>query len=715
MSGQCGPWICQRILGRGGFGVVSLWFNVETQENIAIKECQLHNTSDKMRTWWNAEVDIMSKLEHDNLIRALPVPPELAPEPSQPPVLAMEYCEGGDLRKVLNLPQNCLGLSEIEIRHLASGVGSAINYLHKHRITHRDLKPENIVLKAVGGRTLYKIIDLGYAKELDINSLCNSFVGTVKYLAPELFISKPYSKAVDYWSLGVVVYECITGSRPFLPDTPPVEWHREVSKKSPEDISARYNNDKSEVIFSQKLPSSNHLCKPLAEHFELWLRLMLRWEPKARGSSRFNCFEILEQICSLKVLIILNVETNCLLSYSVKREDCIRDVSHRISLQTGIPEDEQFIIDAAGFKLDPDEPALKFCSDHLPKELSLFLFRTGMMEIPERENYNLPSNVNTIVKQPTVLLGPKGHRRAWAETVYWLTEEAKIYHQLMLAHGAALLNMMQDNSKLLRQKPIMETEIFQLEACQEFFKTSLDFDINKCKESLEISTHLITVGGQRMMETWTEISDRFNAPYNLVERGKSLIDSIVDRNAAVSSLQRGPEGTHIQVNKLKEFEEKGKELYDWFIQASDQDTIDHKNMVNLIAMCFCQRDELTKTVYSHICNIRKQQQHSESIFKACEQFLCDVKEARAELTTLQRQRQETMWSLIRNPLQPQQTSTGELDSTIQFLPSLSNDLESVQLLMDCREYTQKSNTMLKDMLKEQEQSMVYFSLPENNK
>ncbi|RUS90815.1 hypothetical protein EGW08_001434 [Elysia chlorotica] len=715
MSDQYGHWVFKKNLGRGGFGVVSLWFNEETQENIAIKECQLHNTSDKMRTWWKAEVDIMGRLEHDNLIRALPVPPELAPEPSQPPKLAMEFCEGGDLRKVLNLPQNCLGLSEKEIRQLASGIGSAINYLHKHRITHRDLKPENIVLKTVAGRTLYKIIDLGYAKELDINSLCNSFVGTVKYLAPELFISKPYSKAVDYWSLGVVVYECITGYRPFLPDTPPVEWHREVSKKSPEDISARYNNDKSQVIFSKKLPASNHLCKPLAEHFELWLQLMLRWEPKARGSSRFNCFEILEQICSLQVISILNVEKNSLLSYPVKKEDSIRDIMQLVSTQTEIPEDEQFLIDTAGFRIDPEEPALKFCSDHLSEELSVFLFRAGMMEIQERDNYNLPSNVNTIVKQPTVLLGPKGHRRAWAETVYWITEEAKIYHRLMLAHGAALLNMMQDNSKLLRQKSKMETEIFQLVACQEFFKNSLEFDINKCKESLEFSTHLNSVGGQRIMETWTELSIRFNAPHSLVERGKSLVEGIADMNAAVLSLQRRPDGTHMQVNKLKEFEEKAKKLYDWFIHANDPDTIDHTKMVNLIAMCFCQRDELTKTLYNHIRNIRDQQTESETIFNASEQFLHDVKEAREQLSTLQRQRQETLWSIIRNPHQQQQTSAGELDNTIQYLPSLSSNLESVQLLMDCREYSQKTTTMLKDMLKEQEQSMVYFSSPENNK
>ncbi|GFS16733.1 inhibitor of nuclear factor kappa-B kinase subunit alpha [Elysia marginata] len=139
-------------------------------------------------------------------------------------------------------------------------------------------------------------------------------------------------------------------------------------------------------------------------------------------------------------------------------------------------------------------------------------------------------------------------------------------------------------------------------------------------------------------------------------------------------------------------------------------------MVELVAKCFCQGDEHTKTLYNHISNVREQQLELESILKASEQFLQDVSEARTQLVTLQRQRQETMWSIIRNPqLQQQQVSTSELDSNIQFMPSLGNNLESVQLLMDCREFTQKSNSMLKDMLKEQEMSMGYFSSLESNK
>ncbi|XP_026550115.1 inhibitor of nuclear factor kappa-B kinase subunit alpha-like, partial [Notechis scutatus] len=133
----------------------------------------------------------------------------------------MEYCSRGDLRKLLNAPENCCGLKESQVLSVLSDVGSGIQYLHENRIIHRDLKPENIVLQDEAGKVIYKIIDLGYAKDLDQGSLCTSFVGTLQYLAPELFENSPYSKTVDFWSLGTVVFECITGFRPFLHNQQP--------------------------------------------------------------------------------------------------------------------------------------------------------------------------------------------------------------------------------------------------------------------------------------------------------------------------------------------------------------------------------------------------------------------------------------------------------------------------------------------------------------
>lgn len=67
-------------------------------------------------------------------------------------------------------------------------------------------------------KVVYKLIDLGFAKELGDGSVSASIVGTLNYLAPELLWKETYSCSVDYWSLGILFYEIITGIRPFLPN-----------------------------------------------------------------------------------------------------------------------------------------------------------------------------------------------------------------------------------------------------------------------------------------------------------------------------------------------------------------------------------------------------------------------------------------------------------------------------------------------------------------
>uniref|UniRef100_A0AAY4CAQ6 IkappaB kinase n=1 Tax=Denticeps clupeoides TaxID=299321 RepID=A0AAY4CAQ6_9TELE len=219
-----GPWELRERLGTGGFGNVTRWQNKETEEQIAIKQCR-QELSAKNKERWSLEIQIMKRLDHENVVAAREVPEALQKLATNDlPLLAMEYCQGGDLRKYLNLLENCCGMREGGILILLRDISSALTYLHKKRIIHRDLKPENIVLQQGEKRLIHKIIDLGYAKELDQSSLCTSFVGTLQYLAPELLEQQKYTVTVDYWSFGTLVFECITGFRPFLPTWQPVPW-----------------------------------------------------------------------------------------------------------------------------------------------------------------------------------------------------------------------------------------------------------------------------------------------------------------------------------------------------------------------------------------------------------------------------------------------------------------------------------------------------------
>lgn len=89
----------------------------------------------------------------------------------------------------------------------------AINELHTKGIMHRDLKLENILVDEKG---YLKIIDYGLAKILGGSELATSYCGTPEYLAPEMVDGQGHDKTVDWWALGVLMYEMLTGMTPFF-------------------------------------------------------------------------------------------------------------------------------------------------------------------------------------------------------------------------------------------------------------------------------------------------------------------------------------------------------------------------------------------------------------------------------------------------------------------------------------------------------------------
>lgn len=314
-------------LGTGGFGYVLRWHNKETGEEVAIKQCR-QELSPKNKERWCLEIQIMKKLNHKNVVSAREVPEGLQKlAPNDLPLLAMEFCLGGDLRKHLNQYENCCGLKEGAILTLLTDISSALRYLHENRIIHRDLKPENIVLQQGESRLIHKIIDLGYAKELDQGSLCTSFVGTLQYLAPELLEQQKYTVTVDYWSFGTLAFECITGFRPFLPNWQPVQWHAKVREKSNEHVVV-YEDLLGAVKFSSVLPTPNNLNTILAGKLERWLQCMLMGHPRQRGTDPQNpdvgCFQALDAILNLKLLSVLNMVTGRVHMYPVAEGETLQ-------------------------------------------------------------------------------------------------------------------------------------------------------------------------------------------------------------------------------------------------------------------------------------------------------------------------------------------------------------------------------------------------------
>lgn len=122
----------------------------------------------------------------------------------------MDYIPGGDMAYHLEMKQR---FNEKEVRFFAAEIVLALEHLHSCGIVYRDLKLENIL---VDGRGHICLTDFGLSKELDsVGATTKTVCGTPTYLAPEVLLGQPYSNAIDWWSLGVVMYELFTGMNPF--------------------------------------------------------------------------------------------------------------------------------------------------------------------------------------------------------------------------------------------------------------------------------------------------------------------------------------------------------------------------------------------------------------------------------------------------------------------------------------------------------------------
>ena len=122
----------------------------------------------------------------------------------------MPYISGGDLYSLLEFTRV---FNEDTIKFFITQVIMGIGRLHEHGIMHRDLKLENLMLGING---YIKIIDFGLAKKLNPQDVANTVCGTPFYYAPELIQIQSYDKSVDWWAIGILMFEMLTGKVAFF-------------------------------------------------------------------------------------------------------------------------------------------------------------------------------------------------------------------------------------------------------------------------------------------------------------------------------------------------------------------------------------------------------------------------------------------------------------------------------------------------------------------
>ncbi|KAL1489321.1 hypothetical protein ABEB36_014239 [Hypothenemus hampei] len=397
---EVGTWKQIATLGSGSFGTVSLWRNQETSDFIAIKKCKFRTPQDlsyKQRERWNMEVNFLKSITHPNIIRYKQIAPVLYEmlnkyNPTYLPLLPMEYCRKGNLRRYLMSEQIKLcGLPETDVRCIIEDISNGLKYLHSKNITHRDIKPDNVVLQHCDkrrGNTVYKIIDLGYARELHPQGTL-SFVGTLHYLAPEIFYSKQYGPPVDYWSLGIMVFEIITGVLPFLPELKPFERFEKIKYKGPEDINI-YITYSGAITNSNEIKRENFISVCLKQNLELWLRKVLQIDPAKRiFSNNSNPFDYAKYILDKRILQVFSVYKLEFYSYEVTESTLWSTVKKWISRDIKIAKSELlFLIETPQLvtMTCPDDSLVPFLDEdsilYVYKKDDLFSHKLSFSKLP---------------------------------------------------------------------------------------------------------------------------------------------------------------------------------------------------------------------------------------------------------------------------------------------------------------------------------------------
>lgn len=208
-----------RTLGTGSFGRVHLVRSAHNGRYYAIKVLkkaqiirmkQIEHTNDERR--------MLKLVEHPFLIRMWGTFQD-----SRNLFMVMDYIEGGELFSLLRKSQR---FPNPVAKFYAAEVTLALEYLHSHNIIYRDLKPENILLDRNGH---IKITDFGFAKE--VTTVTWTLCGTPDYIAPEVITTKPYNKSVDWWSLGILIFEMLAGYTPFYDSTPMKTYQKILAGK----------------------------------------------------------------------------------------------------------------------------------------------------------------------------------------------------------------------------------------------------------------------------------------------------------------------------------------------------------------------------------------------------------------------------------------------------------------------------------------------------
>jgi serine/threonine protein kinase len=231
-------------LGKGGMGKVYKVFDTKIKEKVALKLIKPEIASDKETIErFSNELRFARKIAHRNICKMFDLN-----EAEGTHYITMEYVSGEDLKSMIRMSrQLAIGAAISIAKQVCEGLAEA----HRLGVVHRDLKPQNIMIDREGN---VRIMDFGIARSLRAKGITGEgvMIGTPDYMSPEQVEGKEVDQRSDIYSLGVIVYEMVTGRVPFEGDTPLsiAVKHKTEKPQDPKEMNAQIPQDLSSFILN---------------------------------------------------------------------------------------------------------------------------------------------------------------------------------------------------------------------------------------------------------------------------------------------------------------------------------------------------------------------------------------------------------------------------------------------------------------------------------
>jgi tetratricopeptide (TPR) repeat protein/predicted Ser/Thr protein kinase len=229
-------------LGKGGMGRVYRVLDKKLNEEIALKLIKPEIAIDKKTVErFSNELKIARKIGHKNVARMFDLNEENGTH-----YITMEYVRGEDLKKLIRkMGQLSIG----QATPIAAQICEGLREAHRLGVVHRDLKPQNVMVDEEGNA---RIMDFGIARSVETKGITGAgvMIGTPEYMSPEQVEGKEVDQRSDVYSLGVMLYEMLTGQVPFEGDTPFAIGvkHKSEKPKDPKELNAQIPDDLNRVI-----------------------------------------------------------------------------------------------------------------------------------------------------------------------------------------------------------------------------------------------------------------------------------------------------------------------------------------------------------------------------------------------------------------------------------------------------------------------------------